>query len=366
MLPRIHMIRRIAAPAAAALVVCLPACDGGKEKAGNGESKLAKAGFKQAPDAGSSDGPQSTQDMLLPPEQLWSPRELGFGKKGSKKCFPRSEKEYSMILARAGDLTVSVADFTAIFHTYTLDSTKDGKDTLETRRKLLGELIDQELLALSARRKGYESKQVGSLLQKRELADMIRADFRKQAMGEISEEAYKKYYRTHPKKYMIHPDQRRVVKIIIKPKKSAQKLIKKFRDEKASIKEFSKAARSISLDPAAKDTSGRTAWFDREGLGADGHVLPMKIAQAAFKLKKKGDIHPSALPSSKGWHVIMFLSSREEKWTPYHKVRASIVSKFVSERQKVLTDKLLDTMKKTHPVSVYVNLLEKVSPVPCL
>jgi len=156
------------------------------------------------------------------------------------------------------------------------------------------------------------------------------------------------------------------VQIIVKPKKKAAKLIKQYVEEKITVKAFSKAARSISLDPASNETSGRTSWFDREGLGAKGHVLPMKLAEAAFKIKKKGDLHKSPLPSSKGWHVLMLMSTREEKWTSYKKVRYSIVAKFVSERQQVLIEKMLENMKKNHPVSVYMNLLEKISPVPCL
>jgi parvulin-like peptidyl-prolyl isomerase len=189
---------------------------------------------------------------------------------------------------------------------------------------------------------------------------------REQARSEISEEAYKKYYRSHPEKFMIHPDQRRVVQIIVKPKKAAKSLIKQYLQEKISIKDFSKAARSFSLDPQAKKTSGRTDWFDREGMGAKGHVIPIPHAAAAFKIKNKGDLCKSPLPSSKGFHVIMLLSTREEKWTPYKKVKYSIMSKFVSERQKVLLEKMLENMKRNHPVSVYLNLLEKISPVPCM
>lgn len=346
----------------------LAACNGeGEPDTGSPDapSKLSKAGFKSPP-ASPSDPTPTDEERTLPPERLWSPKELGFAKKKSKGCFPRTEKDYAMVVGRAGDMTVRVEDFTAIFHTFTLDSTKNEVDTLDSRKALVHDLLDQELLALSARRKGYESKQVGSLLKKRELADMIRKDLREQAASEISEEAYKKYYKTHPEKYMVHPVQRRIVQIIVKPKKTAKILIDRFIKDKTTIAAFSKEARSISLDPEAKDTSGRTGWFDSEGLGAHGHVVPMKIAEAAFKIKKKGGIHPHALPSSKGFHVIMLLSTREEKWTPYKKVRLSIVSKFVGERQKVLEDKLLEAMKRTHPVSVYLNLLEKISPVPCL
>jgi peptidyl-prolyl cis-trans isomerase C len=360
---------RLAAVCATALAVCLAvACNGdGKSDAEDAPSKLSKAGFKKAAEV-LPEKEKEPVDETLPPERLWSPKELGFAKKGkaSKTCFPRTEKDYAMVVGRAGDLVVRVEDFTATFHTFTLDSTKNGKDTLETRKKLVHQLLDQELLALSARRKGYESTQVGNLLQKRELADMIRKDMREQARSEISEEAYKKYYKSHPEKYMIHPDQRRVVQIIVKPKKAAAKLIKQYVQEKIAVKDFSKAARSFSLDPKAKETSGRTDWFDREGMGAKGHVIPIPHAQAAFKIKKKGDLYKSPLPSSKGFHILMLLSTREEKWTPYKKVKYSIMKKFVSERQKVLVEKLLENMKRNHPVSVYLNLLEKISPVPCL
>ncbi|MBW2263322.1 MAG: hypothetical protein JRG91_15250, partial [Deltaproteobacteria bacterium] len=174
-----HMPMRLAAPCATALAACLAIGCGadGDSDAGDAPSKLSKAGFKKAPGAVNEKEAEPV-DKTLPPERLWSPKELGFAKKGKagKSCFPRSEKDYAMVLGRAGDLIVKVEDFTATFHTFKLDSTKDGEDSLDRRKKIVHELIDKELLALVAKRKGYESKQVGSLLQKRELADMIRKD----------------------------------------------------------------------------------------------------------------------------------------------------------------------------------------------
>jgi hypothetical protein len=351
------------------LTLAVTACNGsGRTDIGDAAegSKLAGAGFKRIEDTATE--PDTQVDTVLPPEKLWSPKELGFSGKGSraKGCFPKTEKDYALVLARAGELDVLVGDFTAIFHTYTIDSSKDGKDTMERRRALVSELIDQELLALAARKKGYESTQVSSLLEKRELADMIRKDLRIQAQGEIGEEAYKRYYRSHPELFMVHPDERRIVQIVVKPKPAAMKLIAKFRDELPTIAQFQKEARSISLDPAAKDTSGRTDWFDREGMSHKKRVIPENHAKAAFKIKKKGDIHPVPMPSSRGFHVIMLLNARGEKWTSYGKVRSSIVHKFVGDRQKVLIENLLESMRRTHPVSVQLQLLERISPVPCL
>jgi parvulin-like peptidyl-prolyl isomerase len=354
---------------AVGLVLVLGACKD-PERTGDtqGGGQLSHAGFRQADDPPSPEPEQESEPEPLPPEKLWSPKDLGVVQDGKKKgeCFPRSEKDYSTVLARAGDLVVRVQDFTAIFHAFTLDATKSDEDTLESRRELVQELIDQELLALAARRKGYESTQVGELLEKRELAEMIRKDMRRQAIDEMSDESYKKYYKSHPEKYMIHPDQRKVVHVIIKGKKAAQKLISRVVYDELSLEAFMKEARALSLEPDAKETSGRTEWFDREGMGRTGRVVPENVGQAAFKLKDEGDVYRHPLPSSRGWHVIMLLSRRSEKWIPFYKVRSSIAGKFVSERQDALVEKLLDTMKKNHPVTINMSVLERINAVPCL
>lgn len=380
---RIGRVMRSAHPSALApglavtltLVLAAGGCDDEEKETAKPEAdpaeELSKAGFKQ-PDEDSGEKPdeESAEDVdegELPPERLWSPKELGFGKKSKKgECFPMTEKDYQQVVGRAGDQVVLVQDFTAIFHAYTLDATKNEEDTLENRKKLVHELIDQELLALAARRKGYESKQVGELLKKRELASMIKKDMRDQAKSEQSEEAYQKFYKQNPKKYMIHPDQRKIVTILIKGKKAAAKLIARVKAEELSMKQFMKYARSMSLDPDAKKTSGKTGWFDREGMDKKDRVVPEVVAQAAFKLKKKGDLYKHPLPSSSGWHVIRLLTERDEKWIPFYKVRGSIAAKFVSQRQDELVEKLLDNMKKNHPVSVNKSTLEKISPAPCL
>ena len=347
-----------------AITLSLAWCDGkagtSPDAAGDRADREPPAG----PEAGTAEGPDRDEDAVLPPESLWSPRELGKGK--SKRCFPRTMKEYKLVLGRAGDLVVRVEDFTAVFHSFTLDATRTGGDSVEARRQIVGGLIDQELLALAARKKGYKSDQVGSLLKKRELADMIRRDLYDQAAGEIGEATFKKHYKAHPEKYRVHPVQRRIAQIVVKGKKAAQKLIARYIGEKVTTTVFCKEARSISLEPSAKDTSGRTDWFDREGMNEKARIVPEKHAAAAFKIPAWGNVHPHPLPSSSGWHVIQLLAIREEQWIPFPEVRDSIAQKFIGERQEELLGSLLDSLKKSHPVSVNGQLLERISRVPCL
>ncbi len=354
-------------PGTAVVLACaLCGCGLDGEAAPDAASALSQAGFRQDEPATDDLSEDAAMDTALPPERLWAPGDLGMGTKGKAPCFPATAKDYDMVLGRAGEIEVEVKDFTALFHAYTLDSTKPRIVTIEMRKDIVHELIDQELLALVATRKGYESTQVGDLLRKRELADMIRKDMKKQAESEIGEESYKKHYKANPKKYMIHPDQRRVVQILVKGKKNAQKIQDGIRDAKPKLSEIVKMARTVSIDPEAGETGGKTGWFDREGMGESGHEVPENVALAAFKLKNAGDISGQPLPSSAGWHVVVLLASRNEKWIPYSKVRGSIVARFVDERTEVLVDNLLDSMKKNHPVSVQMSLLEKISPVPCL
>ncbi len=353
-----------------ALAACqFASCDGaGGRIGGSGDgSSLAEAGFRKAVETREPETPEDAQeDQILPPEVLWSPHGLAAGKTGrGKGCFPRTEKDYAMVLARAGQIEIPVSDFTAVFHPYTLDATKLDEDSLEIRRSIVWDLLDVELLSLVAMQKGYESAQTVELLRKRELAEKVRKDLKAQASKEIGEGAYKTYYKLHPEKYRIHPDQRRVARILVHGKKAAVGIIKDLGPGTVSVPEFAKKAREVSIEPDAKKTGGLTGWFDREGMDSGSRIVPEKLAVLAFAMKK-GDVHDQPFATSAGSTVFQLVAIRDEAWIPYSKVRSAIVGMFVSERTKVLEANLLESLRKNHPVSFNMQLLEKISPVPCL
>jgi len=115
-----------------------------------------------------------------------------------------------------------------------------------------------------------------------------------------TDEAFAKYYKEHPKDFII-PERRRLQQIVVKTKKEAEALrkeiLKKTTDD---YDPFYKLAQEHSLDPAAGRTSGVLGWIT-EG---QGKIIPA-LEKAAFALKVKEVSRP--VESPRGWHLIRTL-----------------------------------------------------------
>jgi parvulin-like peptidyl-prolyl isomerase len=145
---------------------------------------------------------------------------------GSAPMFGLSAEQSARVLAKIGDRTITLGDFGR-----TLER-MDQFDRLryqskERRRELLNELVDVELLAMEAQRRGLDKEPDVQDAIRQVLREAMLAQARQglPVPAEITDQEVRAYYEANQDKF-IEPERRRVSAIVLKTRAEAEKVLK--------------------------------------------------------------------------------------------------------------------------------------------
>lgn len=145
---------------------------------------------------------------------------------GSAPAFGLSAEQSARVLAKVGDRVITLGDFGR-----TLER-MDQFDRLryqskERRRELLSELVDVELLAMEAKRRGLDKEPDVQDAIRQVLREAMVAQARQgmPAPAEIPAEEVRAYYEANADKFN-EPERRRVSAIVLKSRADAEKALK--------------------------------------------------------------------------------------------------------------------------------------------
>lgn len=199
---------------------------------------------------------------------------------------------------------------------------------------LLSMLIDRRIMALAAKKSGYESDPQARQRNDYYKEKVLRDVYWLHAMAkEITPEAVKAYYDAHyadlPPEQEIHARH-----ILVQTKEDADKAL-------ASIKKgeaFEDVAKAVSKDEAASQ-GGDLGWFKKSDM------LP-EFSDAAFKLEPGEMSGP--VKTSVGWHVIKVIESREATPKTLEQAQTEIVQTLTRDRGR----KLIENMRKSAKIEI--------------
>jgi parvulin-like peptidyl-prolyl isomerase len=137
---------------------------------------------------------------------------------------------------------------------------------------------------------------------------------------EISVVDMKKYYKAH-KEDFNREEMVRVRQIVVDTEKEANELRKKI----LSGKNFIKLAKKFSQSPD-RDKGGDLGFFKRG-------QMPVEFDEAAFSLKKKGNISP-VFRSDYGYHIFQLIGKRSAKKLKFNEVKDKIRDKIMQQREE--------------------------------
>ncbi len=185
----------------------------------------------------------------------------------------------------------------------------------ERQKQLLDEMIEVELLAQEAERRGLDKKPEVKLRIRQALRDELLADLERSTADPASftEREVKEYYDAHRDEFK-EPLRHRVQVIVAGSEALARKALGELGGHDASSvsgETWSKVADKYSLD---RDASGPTDKGELRGdLGfvsapseprGDNPDVPPEVRAAVFELKKVGDIAPQPVQSGKMFYVV--------------------------------------------------------------
>ncbi len=225
---------------------------------------------------------------------------------------------------------------------------------VKAKKDFVMRLVRFELLAQEAKRQGLDKDPDVRRSMKEMMVQKLRRKLfqNKFKPGDITEEELRKYYEAHKSDYN-KPEMVRVSHILVKTKAEAEKLLAEAK--KLDVRGFRQLARQKSLDESTKLQGGDLRYFAK-----DDTSIPKPIVEAAFQLKKRGDV-AGPIKTDKGWHVIMLVGRRRPIKRTFSQVRALLRNRLLREKRLEAEKKFVEELKaSTKPFEVHEDKLNLV------
>ena len=272
-------------------------------------------------------------------------------------------------LAKVGDRTITLGEYAATLER--MDSFERMRyQSPDRRKRLLDEMIEVELLAQEARRRGLDKTEETEERVRQILRDQLLEDLRKgaPAANDIPDADLHAYYDAH-KDDFAEPERRRVAAIMVDTAAQAKTVLAKAvkaspTEWGALVDQFSsqRGARSLPNQPA--ELAGDLGIVGPPGnpRGANPRV-PDPVREAAFKVAKVGDTFPSVVEADKKFYVLKVTSKTDARARTFEEaqraIRTAVVQSRVDEKEKALEK----DWRQRFPVKVDDAALEKM-PMP--
>jgi peptidyl-prolyl cis-trans isomerase C len=182
-------------------------------------------------------------------------------------------------------------------------------DSPELRQQIKDDLIDLELVAQEARKKGLDKQpevvQMLEITRQKVLSNAFAQDFIEK--NPIKEDKLKEVYE-HQKKTVVGKQEYKVAHILVASEKEAQAIVASLNKKG----DFAKIAKEKSKDRSSKAQGGELGWTNPSSF-----VAP--LAEALVKLNK-GQIS-APVKTEFGWHILKLEDVRDFVVPSYEKVK---------------------------------------------
>jgi len=274
-----------------------------------------------------------------------------------------TKEQASKVLFKVGDTEVTVGQFADRLANQSPYLRARYYNDPQRRREFLDNMIQFELLAAEAKKRGYDkSKEVEQVRKQKMVQQMMKELFDKEGEGlsEISEADIKDYYEKHNDEFH-KPAQVRVNHILIKDKEKAQGILKKVLAKPGDMQYFRSLAEQVSEDKETSSRGGDLRFFSSpKDKRPDEPNVPDSVREAAFSLEKNGDVLPSLIESDAGYHIIMLAGKRKAYDRSLEEARRMIQNRLWRTKRDDGINKLVSELRSKAKVKQNLALLEQV------
>jgi peptidyl-prolyl cis-trans isomerase C len=271
------------------------------------------------------------------------------------------------VVARVGERTITLGDYASALERMN-EFDRLRYQSPERRRDLLNEMIDFELLATEARRRGLDKAPETEEAVRQVLRDTMLAESRRDlpSPAEIPAAEVRGYYDAHRDDFR-EPERRRVSAISLKDAKEAEKILPDAR--KASPMEWGKLVQKYADGPPLKPSPSHPleAFGDLGIVGPPGDAkgdhprVPAALRAAVFEIS--GDVGTvlDHVVASGDRHFIVKLAGRshahERSFQEAERsIRGILLQKKMEDRER----ELAEALRKQFPVSIDEGALAQV------
>ncbi|KYF85986.1 hypothetical protein BE17_08195 [Sorangium cellulosum] len=275
------------------------------------------------------------------------------------QIFGLTAEQSARVLAKVGDRVITLGDFGRTLER--MDQFDRLRyQTKERRRELLSEIIDAELLALEARRRGLDKDATVEDSIRQILREAMIAQARKglPAPADIPASEVRAYYESNADKF-IEPERRRVAAIVVGDKALGEKVLKEAQKAGSSsawgelfLKHSLTAPKDKSASPPL-DLAGELGIVSPPGDPRGAHPqVPEPVRAAAFRIASVGAVS-DALVEADGRFYIVRLSGltgghRRELAEAERSIRVALLQQKMQDQERALEEEL----RKKFPVEI--------------
>lgn len=218
--------------------------------------------------------------------------------------------------------------------------------TREGRKRLLNELISQELFYQNALENGLDKEEefleVLADAKEKLLKSFAIANFMKEIT--VTDEEVEQFYKDHADLFKT-PDMIRASHILVEDEDEANKILEMV---KKGDKTFEEAAQEFSSCPSAPG-GGDLDYFAR------GQMVP-PFEEVAFALKD-GEITEKPVQTPFGFHIIKRTDTRDSITLPFQVVQEQAKYLLLAEKQDKAYNAEVEELKKKYPVELNLGMI---------
>jgi peptidyl-prolyl cis-trans isomerase C len=281
-------------------------------------------------------------------------------------------EQASHVLAKVGDRAITLGDYAAALER--MDPFERMRYQTEDRRQaLLEEMINVELLAREAERRGLDRRpetiELVRQFQRDELLAQLRASLPRPS--EVPARDVSQYYQDHRAEFH-EPERRRAASIVLSDASSARELLR----QAAGVSPerwrelVQKYAPALVTDTGDKtlarppiEVPGDLGFLSAEA-DTPSDDVPAAVREAVFRIEKPGDVYPEPVAAAGGHHVIRLVSIREARQRLLAEVDTAIRVRLVAAREAEARAALLARLRQTTTVKIDESALEGIEPPP--
>jgi peptidyl-prolyl cis-trans isomerase C len=270
------------------------------------------------------------------------------------------------VLAKVGDRDITLGEYAETLER--MDPFERIRYQSPDRRKqLLNEIIQVELLAEEAKRRGLDKQPETQERVRQMLRDELLRDMRQSVPGpsDIPEAEVRAYFEAHHDEFK-EPERRRVAHLLLASEAQAKAALQKALG--ASAADWGRLVAQVSLDkppqssgPAPTELAG-----DLGIVGPPGHPrganprVPEALRAAVFEIDKLGGVLDRVVTESGHFHVVRMTGRTEARDRSYQDAERTIRVALVQQRIRARELELERELKKRYPVSVDDEALRQV------
>lgn len=281
-----------------------------------------------------------------------------------------SPERAQQILARVGGRAITLGDYAAALDR--MDPFERLRYQTEDRRQaLLDEMINVELLAREAERRGLDQRpetvELIRQYQRDELLRRLRASL--PGPADLSAEQVSNYYQDHRSEF-FDPELRRAAHIELEDESAARRVLgaalgssaERWRDLVVEHAKGGAAAGDKTTARPPLEVPGDLGMLSEKADPQSPSAAPEPVRQAVFAIAEAGQVYPELVVHAGRFHVVRLVSKLEPRQRSLAEVDSLVRARLVSKLQADAEAALIARLRENTSVRVDEAALEQVAP----